>query len=171
MTVLSHYTSRAGFEGIIQSKTLWATNFLDLNDSTEFFYAWKILHREALEKALAKIPAENLLPNIDLDAHTETAIQQFKALFPPDRGLMYVVSFATSSVPDHELRGIRTIWELYTKHEGYCLQFAEEDVRRLLDGEMMKGSYAALSLEKVKYGVDRKSDDYLELCYQLEQFY
>jgi hypothetical protein len=34
---LHHYTTFAGLKGIVESNTLWATHFLDLNDSREVF--------------------------------------------------------------------------------------------------------------------------------------
>lgn len=36
---LYHYTSQTGFKGIVESKTIWATNILYLNDSAEFIHA------------------------------------------------------------------------------------------------------------------------------------
>lgn len=53
---LHHYTDAAGLLGIIQSRTLWATDCRFLNDSTEYVYA-----RAALAEAL------NHLPNPALD--------------------------------------------------------------------------------------------------------
>jgi hypothetical protein len=44
--VLYHYTSQAGFLGIIQTREIWASNLLFLNDSMEFNYARKILQQE-----------------------------------------------------------------------------------------------------------------------------
>src|ERR1035437_10348273 len=40
--VLYHYTSPAGFLGIIDSKTIWATGAEHLNDSQEVLHAIKI---------------------------------------------------------------------------------------------------------------------------------
>ena len=35
---LYHYTSRAGLEGIVRSRTLWATYYRSLNDSSEIIH-------------------------------------------------------------------------------------------------------------------------------------
>ncbi len=43
--LLYHYTSQAGLLGIIQSRQLWATNLLFLNDSTELNYALKLIQK------------------------------------------------------------------------------------------------------------------------------
>jgi hypothetical protein len=40
MDFLQHYTSRVGLEGIARSKTLWATDFFELNDKGEMIYAY-----------------------------------------------------------------------------------------------------------------------------------
>ena len=41
--VLYHYTTQAGLLGIIQSKQIWATSVLFLNDTTEINYAIKLI--------------------------------------------------------------------------------------------------------------------------------
>ncbi len=48
MTLLSHYTSEAGLIGVVRSQSLWATDFLSLNDATEFVFALRRLYDEAL---------------------------------------------------------------------------------------------------------------------------
>ena len=169
MPLLSHYTSKTGLEGIAKSKTLHATSFLQLNDKSEYVYAWEILQRFALEIAIQKLPPDAIKVPVDINDRARKSTEQFKALFSGDIGLMYVVSFAMSSSSDHERRGILTLWEKYTKHEGYCLQFDQRDIERLVEFELMKGSYAALSLSPVIYGVDTESREFRVLCYQLAQ--
>jgi hypothetical protein len=53
--ILYHYTSQAGLLGIIQTREIWATNLLFLNDSMELNYALQILHKEIknLEKSVS----------------------------------------------------------------------------------------------------------------------
>jgi hypothetical protein len=43
--VLYHYTSAGGLRGIIESRALWATNVLYLNDSSELSYATALVKR------------------------------------------------------------------------------------------------------------------------------
>jgi hypothetical protein len=52
---LHHYTTFAGLKGIAESNTLWATHFLDLNDSREVF-----LLEEPLTEVLSKLFIETL---------------------------------------------------------------------------------------------------------------
>ena len=42
---LYHYTNATGLQGILRSKTIWATQFDFLNDSSEFLYAADFLQR------------------------------------------------------------------------------------------------------------------------------
>ena len=142
--VLSHYTDRGGLEGIAQSKAFWATNFLSVNDTTEYFFAWKKIMRHALDAMLSKLPDSLKRPDFDLEAHTTASIEQFRTLVKPMEGYghLYVTSFAQGQTPDHEERGILTLWHRYTNLEGYCLQFEEGDVRRVLELEASKVSYA-----------------------------
>jgi hypothetical protein len=171
MALLSHYTLRNGLEGIAKSKTWRATSFLQLNDPSEYFYTWEILQNEALQLMIGQLPPGSMTATFDVDAHAANSTAAFKDLIlsSGDKGMMYVVSFATASTEDQERRGILTLWDRYTKHEGYCLQFAETDIRRLLELELIKGSYAALSLQRVTYGVDTNTHEFKTLCYQIAQ--
>jgi hypothetical protein len=40
---LYHYTTAAGLQGIISSKSLWTTDYRFLNDTSEFRYGWKLM--------------------------------------------------------------------------------------------------------------------------------
>ena len=52
---LHHYTTFSGLKGIVQSNALWATHFLDLNDSREVF-----LLEDALTATVKKLFLETL---------------------------------------------------------------------------------------------------------------
>jgi len=59
---LYHYTSQKGLLGILQSKKLWMTNILYLNDSSEFLYTVDLVKTELenyknLSKGRSKIEA------------------------------------------------------------------------------------------------------------------
>lgn len=84
-------------------------------------------------------------------------------------GHLYVTSFARGQTPDHEERGILTLWDRYTNLEGYCLQFKQDDVKRMLELEASKASYAWLELANVKYGIDESESQFRELSFQLSQ--
>ena len=63
-STLWHYTSYAGFQGIVTSKTIWATEYRFLNDRTEFFHAKdlaQVLVNEEPEYIGEQFPARDML--------------------------------------------------------------------------------------------------------------
>ncbi|MCI0601107.1 MAG: DUF2971 domain-containing protein [Beijerinckiaceae bacterium] len=46
MTTLYHYTTATGLKGIVDSKSLWASDYRFLNDTSEFRYGWDIISSE-----------------------------------------------------------------------------------------------------------------------------
>jgi hypothetical protein len=51
---LYHYTTAAGLQGIIASKSLWTTDYRFLNDTSEFRYGWKLVV-DAMDRREAEI--------------------------------------------------------------------------------------------------------------------
>jgi len=185
--VLSHYASERGLIGIVRSQALFATNFLDLNDSSEFFYALRIIVEESVQKALQLIPEEirgPLREDFDLEKSMEEYLQQIRANIADSDGYdsLYVTSFAVGRSDDENQRGILTLWDRYTSFQGYCLQFDEADLRRKLRTEIETHSYSMIDLFDVKYGVDKSSDQFqnlvtrfstilrLQLCHHLNDY-
>ncbi|HEV7240151.1 MAG TPA: DUF2971 domain-containing protein [Thermoanaerobaculia bacterium] len=73
-TVLYHYTSSAGFEGILREHELRATNYSFLNDPTEVTYGRSIV--DAALTVEGQNPAENglldrIAANVDIDTLSE----------------------------------------------------------------------------------------------------
>ena len=52
--LLYHYTSLAGFKGIVESKELWATTVHYLNDAREFFEAYVVVEAEIVKRLHGK---------------------------------------------------------------------------------------------------------------------
>jgi hypothetical protein len=167
--LLSHYTNRAGLEGIAQSGSLWATNFLSLNDETEYFYAWKEIQSEALNYALERIPFDLLAIRPQVDEFAQQSITQLRTQLASTDGYghLYVTSFAAAKSPHQEADGILTLWHRYTQLEGYCLQFEYSDLEHMLSLEEMRGSYSLLRLSPVTYGIDKNTLSFRELATQL----
>lgn len=74
--ILYHYTSLEGLMGIIESKSIWATNVLYLNDASELNYSLKLIEEE-IDNLKEKIPVNDknigkfsflneLIENIDI---------------------------------------------------------------------------------------------------------
>jgi Protein of unknown function (DUF2971) len=168
---LSHYTSLAGLEGIAQSKSLWATDFLDLNDKTEMLFGYVELAKSALLEAYAECkrlmkPGEGGV--LDLDAAGEAILDFHRQSFARNPLLehLYVTSFARARNADQEHRGMLTLWSRYTQNRGYCLQFEEDEIRQLIKMDSERRVYAFIELAEVSYGVDQNDPEYLALRYQ-----
>jgi hypothetical protein len=171
MPLLSHYTGEAGLLGIAASKALWATDFLTVNDTSEYFYAWHAIQLDAIQKTYAALPAERRRADFNSEAYVENANKKFRAGMQTrdGYGALFITSFAKSQNEDHDRRGNLTLWHKYTEHRGFCLQFNRDDVRRLVEFESWKGNYYWIELVDVQYGVDKASRDFQDLSYQLEQ--
>lgn len=55
---LWHYTTLEGLKGILSDKTIWATDYQYLSDSSEFIYSKSIIHQEVLPKIISTIEYE-----------------------------------------------------------------------------------------------------------------
>jgi hypothetical protein len=172
--MLSHYTGRAGLEGIARTKTLWATNFLQLNDKTEIEYGLVELTKLSLRMAWAEIEghlrADDYRGDIDYDQAGNLVAQQFRKSISETPGeSLYVFSFAKAKTEHQERRGMLTLWDRYTGLEGYCLQFDRQEVLNLLSLESSRRNYVLLDLANVHYGIDENDRDFVELKFQLAQ--
>src|SRR5690606_37167778 len=68
--LIGHYTTLEGFRGIVQSRNLWATNIMFLNDNKEYFHTYQIFNSE-FEKF-----KEELKPSSNDDIFFLTAFRQ-----------------------------------------------------------------------------------------------
>jgi hypothetical protein len=166
--LLSHYTTRSGLEGIATSQTLRATSFMELNDTSEFFFAWSMLLEEATKEVVDGVPASLRPTDISVDAWSKKILIEFKqaARKIDPQGHVFVFSFARSVNEEQERNGILTLWRDYTKCAGYCLQFQTSNVEHFLQLEQMRGSYFAIGLLPVRYGVDKEERHFKELVKQ-----
>lgn len=169
MKYLSHYTSRDGLIGIANSGALWATNFLQLNDSSEYFYAYEALQRDAYDYAMQRIPEDLKLPGIDIKTQSRKLIEEYKKTVASSDGYgqLYVISFASGSTQDHDERGMLTLWDRYTQNMGYCVQFDRAHIKQKLDSELMKAAYFWAELVRVTYGCDKTSPEFTTLTEEL----
>ena len=110
--ILFHYTSGAGLIGILESRSIWATNIRFLNDSTEYDFAVGLARRviqERIDKArnkfevaVASVLQERLTTDPAADVYvtsfSENADQlsQWRAYSPPTGG--YALGFRAKSL-------------------------------------------------------------------------
>src|ERR1700730_2572720 len=158
-----------------RGKTLWATKFTELNDKTEMEYGYIEINKFALKAALVEID-KHLIPGhpraeLDYDNAGKLIAEQFRKSFEGPTGSepLYVFSFAEARNEDQERRGILTLWDRYTKLEGYCVQFDRKEVLDLLSREALRRNYALLHLASVRYGIIQTDEECLDLRFQLEQ--
>lgn len=76
MSLLSHYTTYDGLRGISTSKAFWATNFLDLNDTSEFFFAWGKIFEAASEIFISMISETTRQAEINIGIIRDNAKKQ-----------------------------------------------------------------------------------------------
>ena len=135
--VLSHYTTGAGLEGMLRSRAFWATNFLQLDDTSEYFYAWSVVNKEAMRLTMHKLPNDRKKADFDLDATVKAATKELREFGKKSDpyGQLYVFSFAQGLDDDENTRGVLTLWRLYAKIDGYCVQYSDSDIRRVLSVE------------------------------------
>jgi hypothetical protein len=172
MKLLSHYTSEQGLVSIIRSQTLWATEFLSVNDKTEYLYALSAIYEAAYRGMLGRVPedlrdptkSENDIPK--LISELRENIRNFVS-GTDGYGSLYVTSFACGKNEDENDRGILTLWDRYTQKSGYCLQFDREKILRLIENEKRRYSYAWIELAEVKYGIDQTEREFLYLVEQM----
>jgi hypothetical protein len=171
MPYLSHYTSRGGLEGIAETHSLWGTNFLHVNDSSEFLYPWRVLMQDAAREALSHIPDDQKRPHYDMETEALRLESVLRDSMKSGDGYgdLYITSFARAASEDQERRGILTLWDRYTRHEGYCLQFERRDLEHIMQLDSWRSNYGALGFKEVSYGIDRNEYNYKQLRFQMAQ--
>lgn len=109
---LYHYTSKEGFLGIIENKTLWASSILFMNDEKEACIPFEIYGK--------------LLYKEDKDKNTNIRKDYFN-FFKEFRGLeTYVISFS-------EKKDDLNMWRAYGDNtSGICIEFNSDSLLKVL---------------------------------------
>lgn len=99
--ILYHYTSMKGLLGIIQERSIWATNILYLNDSSEYKHARDLIVKEINEQKAA------IRDTADIKRKVLDSLDQ---MLNPERGdynhdHLYVCSFSASCDQLSQWRG------------------------------------------------------------------
>ena len=137
--VLHHYTSAEGLYGIIESREIWATNVLYLNDASELSDAFKILTSELESRPLRL--GERARWYLE-------CIPQYSEDIPLDH-------FVTSFCQDGDLLGQ---WRGYgTPGAGYSIGFQASAIECAARREE-NNLRGACTLRRVQYSLDRKKE-------------
>lgn len=142
---LFHYTDWKGLQGILQTKTLWATHFRYLNDEMEGVFGQEQFKKDWVTR----------FPNQD----AETVI---KTVFNSDLDDCFVVSFCKSNKENYE-DGLLSQWRGYGKDGGYAIQFDRKKIHELIKAEKEKYAYLGLQMWNMGYGNNK---NYLDLVPQ-----
>jgi len=162
---LYHYTSEAGFRGIMESNSLWATYFEDLNDSKEIhelrvplvqeLTAWfmplvlefrqsGLRESQIVSKAGGNIRAAQDLARRWVNSLYNTT---FEADATKRQSLCCITSFCShaNDQPYERENGLLSQWRGYGGQGGYCLVFDTAKLQTQLEKE--RKSYFILHAE------------------------
>jgi hypothetical protein len=191
---LHHYTTWQGLEGICSSKSLWATYYANLNDSTEFTHILQYLERHLLNllafrlyevsaKSLpygarvarrggpitvaSKLSKEYITQLFSVSVKGEIA---GKASFRSP----YICSFCSHSSDSQYERehGLLSQWRAYGGRESYCLVFDTAEIWRLLKMEVNFYTGVTARLTSVVYdeGYDQFLIEYAPVVEQIFKY-
>jgi Protein of unknown function (DUF2971) len=168
---LHHYTTKSGLDGILKCKTIWATHFSDLNDSTEV---------KLLKAPLAAVLTDRIWRLLLARQHESLGmrkrIQKFGGVHKVAANLatgfvasMYQVTFDTGStvnfgspfiasfcshVADQEYErehGLLSQWRGYGREGGFCIVFDTAKLVGLLAKEFTAFDYVHMNIDSARY--------------------
>lgn len=172
---IHHYTSFEGLKGIIETRTLWATNYLYLNDSTETKILMAHIER-SLSKRLLSIAERAWVSELDARArnflelccdpsefayvHAGGLIDALHELAIENRGA-YVTSFCSHHADKKydQTNGILSQWRAYANNGGCCIVFDSKQFANLLRRESTVHYWNFITFEEVTYA---EEDDAIE---------
>lgn len=175
---LWHYTNEEGLKGILENKTLWATDYRYLNDSLEFTYSKKIIHQLILPE-ITKIINDMCTNNsnaLKIVEHSggihktaESEIQMtldilYGAMLNPPAGSpknnFFVLSFCKHEINSQFLQnnGLLSQWRGYGKDGGYAIVFEEKELMGKYDIERESFYYGPTACDLVTYFDERDLD-------------
>lgn len=166
---LYHYTSAKGLDGILKSQSLWATQYIYLNDEKEIklFIEDELPnfikpHIEAayLERLWEDEQARNSF--FGNQASLEEAIEHDsgiigECLLNPLNEQIYICSFSGESGNENiDNHGQLSQWRAYGEDGGYCIVFNTKKLENLNDEEFSIFSHTYLNLCDVVYNDERQ---------------
>jgi Protein of unknown function (DUF2971) len=165
---LHHYTTLPGFKGIVESGTLWATHFADLNDASEVQHIKDPLI-SAVSAHFVKLVRERRSFRIrrkmeamggSLGGAANRMVNLiFKLLFdigPVSPAQPFISSFCSHSADQRyeQENGLLSQWRGYGRDGGYCIVFDSERISKLLVEESNAHHWIQLTLGSVRYALE-----------------
>ena len=113
-----HYTSLSGFQGIVSSNRVWATEARFSNDKTEFVFA-----RDIAAGVLTSLHADGHTPLMQIDDLAKMLDKAFdEGALSPLENQIYIASFSTA--PD-----LLSQWGRYATYQGVSIGFDLRELR------------------------------------------
>lgn len=158
---LYHYTSAAGLEGVLRTRSLWATDVAFLNDWQEILYGAGPLI-EAMTQYIVDHPYEPgtpVAPGNDEAVRSmivEAALKELKMLVSRDREQRpHYVDLTTYVACLSESHDDLGQWRGYGQH-GYAIGFAKDGLDAAISGRLamtpLRGQPVSPPLGSVEYG-------------------
>jgi Protein of unknown function (DUF2971) len=174
---LHHYTTEAGLRGILDSNCIRATNYQDLNDSSEVTHLREHLRpvlvtrfREILRRRrsangrLDRALKETGGLNLNAERLADDVVNSFyRTSFEPNNadpladtaGTPYIASFCTHSRDQYERdNGLLSQWRGYSGSSGFCIVFDTVLMASMLGREFDTYAYTHLNLSPAFYAVE-----------------
>lgn len=164
-----HYTDWQGLNGILNSQTLWATNYQHLNDKKEIKlfmeehlpeYLKPYLEQEYLRILYADEKARNnfFKNKGDLSAAVEhDTLAAIKAFFNPSENEIYICSLCgETNNPKIDDHGLLSQWRGYGGDGGFCIGFDTKKLENNLYEETRRSAYFYTSISDIIYSDDEK---------------
>lgn len=157
---LYHYTTFDGMVGILDSQSLWATNYRFLNDQSEIIHFKQHLCDMLLEPVTASFNRHDCrkIQSLYKASLEEALVREIGILVGAMYGAagegFYIASFCTHSDSYAKENGLLSQWRGYGKDGGYALVLDCKSMSDLLIKENEIFDYVTLSLSDVVYDDD-----------------
>ncbi|WAC49362.1 DUF2971 domain-containing protein [Asticcacaulis sp. SL142] len=158
---LFHYTTYNGLIGILQSQSLWATNYQFLNDSTEFKLAAERLVEEILphyKKYLKdKILSDQRFAQfIESEGGTSKFMDEpstlVQSMYIATGDEIYITSFSKHTDAPVAANGHLSQWRAYGADGGYAIEFNSNEIEILLHEQNSKFGFLPLLADMIYSG-------------------
>lgn len=171
---LHHYTTFGGLSGVVQSNSIWASHFSELNDATEVIHL-----REPFARALSERFFQTLSDRQRMSLRVRRAVKEsgglqksaddlardlvngiYKVTFEDNDeysfGEPFIASFCSHSGDRsyEQTHGLLSQWRGYGGDGGFCIVFDTAGLGGLLSQEWAANYWTHLNISAVEYATD-----------------
>jgi hypothetical protein len=169
---LHHYTNFSGLSGIVQSNTIWATRFSNLNDASEVTllrgpltkavenrFLGYLLIRQGTDSLFRDFITEHGGPHkVASDAH-RLINMLYEKTFENSLAMPFIASFCSHANDQsyEKEHGLLSQWRGYGSDGGFCIVFDTAALVQLLANEFAVCNWVQLKIAPVYYTLDSNS--------------